>query len=96
MAYSSHEKLYNFTTVEYANDLIALGHGYLYCDANGVVTSDGWYKITITFSINDWFADILDPHNKLPDSTYGWLDFDDCMPYPITGRWTITISGRVT
>ena len=96
--YHEHHQTYDFDRVsalwKYYNDLIVLGGGFLYCDANGIVTSDGFYKVTVTFSVNDWFIDVLDVANKIPDSQ-GSLDFDDGMPYQIVGSWTIVLEGKL-
>jgi hypothetical protein len=91
---SSRSAPYNFTRPEYMNDLIALGRGSFICDANGVVGSDGVYSVRCTYTIDDWFADVLDPRNRFSDSA-GWREFDNCMPYPITGTWSSVLSGSI-
>ena len=90
-SYENHSQTYNFTRSKWAwwkyrNDLIVLGGGLLYCDANGTVESDGSYNIQIKFSIHDWFIDVLDVRNELPDDQ-GSRDFDNGMPFLMIGHW---------
>jgi len=85
---------YDFTSFDYALDLFVFGGGSFTMKASGSINQYGEYFVTLEFTIFDAFADVLDPMNKIDDK-YGWLDFDGCLPYWLTGSWTEQLYGRL-
>jgi len=78
---------YNFARLQYIKDLFVLGGGTLNMEGRGTVYKDGSYSVQFSYTVYDPFADVLDPFNRISDSKRGWLDFDDCTPFPMIIDW---------
>ena len=78
---------YNFATIwRYVtrDPLFIWGHGTLKMQASGRIGPEGYY-VYFSYSVDDWFADVLDPfHDRRDDE---WEDYDDCTPYAISIWW---------
>jgi len=52
---------------------------------------DGSCTLIFSFQVDDPFADVLDPANKLRDDIFGWFDFDDCFTFMMKIDWSESV-----
>ncbi len=83
---------YDFAGAENIGSLYVLGHGTLQMKAIGYVDADGTYKITLIFSVADYFRDPIDVLNKIPDWLLKLEVVGGC-PFAITAGWKYIIGG---
>ena len=87
--------------------MFAFGHGLLHVDATITVDLNidantgrhvgGQIYITYVFWFEDWFRDVWDSRNKIPDIAVDgsprFLEYDDGHPYPFSGSWMLFEKG---